>query len=282
MNSSAKLRQLVLALLCLGLAGVAYAQMPPSTRPSPSGEEVAEIARDAYVYAYPMVLMHVTMQVGTNVEVPAGTQAPINQLGHMREFPDASFTLVVRPNADTLYSTLAYDVATEPLVVSVPDSGGRYYLNQWLDHWTDVFTSPGSRTTGTGAQTYAIVGPTWQGELPDGVREYRSPTARGLLIGRTQTNGKADYEAVRRFQDGMTAAPLSAYGKPYTPPRGTAKAEPSSADPAQTRAVIGSRATGWRFAPLAQRAARIGGSGQPITAIAQSRTRARHQIRSTR
>jgi hypothetical protein len=41
-----------------------------------------------------------------------------------------------------------------------------------------------------------------------------------LLIGRTQTNGKADYASVHAFQDGMNAVPLSAYGKPYTPPKG--------------------------------------------------------------
>ena len=68
--------------------------------------------------------------------------------------------------------------------------------------------------------TLNIVGPNWKGSLPKGVKEYRSPTGQGLLIGRTQTNGKADYEAVRKFQDGMKAVPLSAYGKPYTPPKG--------------------------------------------------------------
>jgi hypothetical protein len=111
-------------------------------------------------------------------------------------------------------------VTKEPLVISVPDSGGRYYLMPFLDYWTDVFAVPGSRTTGTGAQTYAIVAPHWTGPLPEGVHAYRSPTGRGVLLGRTQTNGKADYAAVRKFQDGMRAVPLSAYGKPYTPPKG--------------------------------------------------------------
>jgi len=83
---------------------------------------------------------------------------------------------VVRPNADTLYSALSFDVSQEPLVISIPDSGGRYYLTPWLDWWTDVFAVPGSRTTGNDAITYAIVGPHWQGSLPDGVKEYRSPT----------------------------------------------------------------------------------------------------------
>lgn len=180
-------------------------------------EEVYEIARDAYIYAYPLVLMQVTQNVGCNVAEPVGLRAPVNQIAHNREFPDVTYTDVVRPNADTLYSALSFNVSKEPLVVSIPDSGGRYYLTPWLDWWTDVFAVPGSRTTGTDAITYAIVGPNWQGILPDGVKEYRSPTASGLLIGRIQTNGKADYEAVRKFQDGIKVVPLSAYGKPYTP-----------------------------------------------------------------
>ena len=139
--------------------------------------------------------------------------------------------MVVRPNADTLYTALTYDVSKEPLVVSIPDSGGRYYLLPWLDYWTDVFTVPGKRATGTKAQTIAIAGPNWQGELSDGVRLYRSPTNSGLLIGRTQTNGKADYEEVNKFQDGMKAYPLSAYGKPYTPPKGKVNSDQDMSAP---------------------------------------------------
>lgn len=185
-----------------------------------SADEAREIARDAFIYAYPLVLSEITQQIGQNVVQPIGSSAPLNQFGHMREFPDPSFTIVVRPNADTLYSTMGYDVAREPLVFNIPASGNRYYLLPFLDMWSDVFTVPGTRTSGNGAQTFAIVGPDWKGRLPAGVTEYRSPTARGLLIGRTQTNGKADYEAVRKFQDGFKVVPLSAYGKSYTPPKG--------------------------------------------------------------
>jgi len=185
-----------------------------------SAEDAREIARDAYIYAYPMVLMHVTKQVGTNVAEPVGMRAPVNQFAHARSFPNASFTDVVRPNADTLYSALTYDVSKDPLVIIVPDSGGRYFLLPWLDAWSDIFTSPGERTTGTGAQTFAITGPAWRGSLPAGIREYKSPTGTGLLIGRTQTNGTSDYAAVHKFQDGLKAVPLSAYGKAYTPPKG--------------------------------------------------------------
>jgi hypothetical protein len=90
-----------------------------------------------------------------------------------------------------------------------------------LDMWTDVFASSGKRTTGTREQTFAIVGPEWHGTLPAGVTEIRAPTAAGWLIVRTQINGKVDAPAVHNFQDGITAVPLSSYGKPYVPPKGT-------------------------------------------------------------
>jgi len=222
------MRNSLFAAACAGLALLAPAA---HAQPAVSAEEAREIAREAYIYAYPMVLMEVTRRASTNVVEPAGLTAPINQLAHAREFPDASFTIVVRPNADTLYSALTFDVSKEPLVFSVPDSGGRYYLLPFLDYWTDVFTVPGKRTTGTAAQTFAIVGPGWRGKLPRGVERYDSPTASGLLIGRTQTNGKADYEAVRKFQDGIKIVPLSAYGKPFTPPKGKVRPDQDMSPP---------------------------------------------------
>src|SRR5262249_4223319 len=99
-------------------------------------------------------------------------------------------------------------------------SGGRYYLLPLLDMWTDVFASPGKRTTGTEALNFAVVGPRWRGQLPTGVREIRSPTNIVLLIGRTRTNGKDDYDAVHRFQDDLKATPLSQYGRDYELPKG--------------------------------------------------------------
>ena len=92
-----------------------------------SAEEALEIAVEAYVYAYPLVIMDVTRAVFTNTPVVdnARLRAPVNQFAHARAFPDATFTDVVRPNADTLYSTLWFDVSREPLIITVLDSGGR-------------------------------------------------------------------------------------------------------------------------------------------------------------
>ncbi|HET7290669.1 MAG TPA: DUF1254 domain-containing protein, partial [Thermodesulfobacteriota bacterium] len=126
----------------------------------------------------------------------------------------------------TLYSSANLDVSNEPYVLSLPDENGRYYLMPMLSGWTNVFTDPGSRTTGTGAQTYAITGPGWKGTLPDGVKEIKSPTSIVWIIGRTYCTGTPeDYKAVHAIQDEYKLVPLSAYGKPYTPPAG--KVDPS-------------------------------------------------------
>jgi hypothetical protein len=190
-----------------------------------AAEDAAEIALEGYIYGYPLVLMDLSRRSMTNFEAPVvhpggDGGAPLNQFLHHRVFPDAKFTQVVRPNADTLYSILWFDVAGEPLVIRVPDLGDRYYLLPMLDMWTDVFASPGKRTTGTGAGAFAIVGPDWRGKLPDGVELLRAPTSTGWVIGRTQTNGKDDYERVRELQDGISVAPLSAWGHYYEPPKG--------------------------------------------------------------
>ena len=107
--------------------------------------------------------MDVTRRVMTAVSKAAAGKAPVNQITHLREFPDYTFTDVVSPNADTLYSASWIDVTKEPMVLSVPAAGTRYYLMPLLDGWTNVFASPGTRTTGEGKGDFAITGPGWTG-----------------------------------------------------------------------------------------------------------------------
>ena len=180
-----------------------------------------EAAIDAYVYGYPLVTMEMTRRRSTNVGAPEGTRAPMGQFAKLRTYPDASFKTVTAPNADTLYTDVWLDVSKEPWVVSIPDLKGRYALFPMLSGWTDVFQVPGKRTTGTGAQKYAITGPGWTGRLPAGVTEYKSPTGMVWLLGRIYCTGTpADYKAVHALQDRMSVVPLSAYGKPYKPKPG--------------------------------------------------------------
>ncbi len=203
----------------LALAACDKGKEGPKAAAPDVGEAAARaLAVDAYLYGYPLVIMDVTRQGFTAVPKAEGMKAPVNQMLHIRAFPDYTFTDVVSPNADTLYSTAWIDVKAEPIVLSVPALAKRYYLMQLMDAWTNVFASPGTRTTGSGKGDFAIVGPGWTGTLPTGVTELKSPTNMVWLVGRTQTNGKGDYAAVHAVQDQYKLTPLSAFGKPHTPP----------------------------------------------------------------
>jgi hypothetical protein len=135
----------VLALgAVVGQSTLAGAQTAPI-----SEQEAHAIGVDAYLYFYPLVTMDLTRRQMTNVA--AGKElgfGPPNTFNNVPAYPSASDRVVVRPNFDTLYSIAWLDLAKEPAIVSVPDTNGRYYLLPMLDMWTDVFASPGWRTTG--------------------------------------------------------------------------------------------------------------------------------------
>jgi hypothetical protein len=217
---------------------IAAAQPVPEAGPTPEAPAgPLGIATEAYIYGYPLVTTEMTRRILTNVVKPEGLHAPMGQFANAREYPTAAFKAVTAPNADTLYSSAFLDLSQGPWVLQLPDEHGRYYLMPMLEAWTNVFADPGTRTTGTGAGEFAIVGPGWHGELPPGVEELRSSTNLVLIIGRTYCTGTPeDYAAVHAIQDQYKLVPLSAYGKPYTPPPG--KVDPSIDTKTATREQV--------------------------------------------
>lgn len=203
--------------VALTAAGFTSARNPQVTQ-----DEARKAAEKAYVYAYPLVLTDVTCKVMTAYPDSSGHGAPYNQFHHVRQFPDATFRDIVSPNVDTLYSTACLDLSKEPVILSVPDVGTRYYLIQMLDAWSNTFASPGTRTTGNGVGHFALVGPGWSGTLPNGVTKIQAPTNLVWFIGRTYTAGPADYAAVHAIQDQYRLTPLSAWGTNYQPPTNVA------------------------------------------------------------
>jgi hypothetical protein len=184
------------------------------------------IAQEAYIYLYPLITMDVTRRQMINSDPkvsPIGGAA--NAFNHVRAFPPANLRAVVRPNFDTLYSSAWVDLTQGPVVVSSADTGGRYFLLPMLDMWTDVFAVPGSRTNGTNAANFALVPSGWTGKLPRDAERINAPTPHVWIIGRTQTNGVKDYDAVHKIQDGYRITLLADWGR--TPRKIEQKIDPS-------------------------------------------------------
>jgi hypothetical protein len=211
------------AMLVTGVVAALMTAGPTRAETSISEQEAHAIGVDAYLYFYPLLTMDITRKQSTNIE--AGKEigkGPMNMFVNVPAYPPAEFKTVVRPNFDTLYSVAWLDMTREPMVVSAPDTGGRYYLLPMLDMWSDVFASPGWRTTGTQAQSFLITPPGWSGAVPAGLQRIEAPTPIVWIIGRTKTDGPPDYAAVHQIQAGYTVTPLSKWGKPPAPPAAAA------------------------------------------------------------
>ena len=221
-----KMQDLARTLVAVTATAVLSLTASPTRAQDLTAEEAASIAVDAYVYLYPLVTMDLTRKQMTNVAKPDGLSAPANQFGSLKTYPSADTKVVVRPNFDTLYSNTWMDLTEEPVVISVPDTDGRYYLLPMLDMWTDVFSSTGWRTTGTGAQTLLVAQDSWRPELqsdfasiglPEDTIRVDAPTPHAWVIGRIKTDGESDYAAVNKIQDALAIVPLSDWGKSETP-----------------------------------------------------------------
>ena len=228
------------------LAGVLLALVLGSAALLAARLEQVKLGAQAYLYGYPLVITELTRRHA------ALTLGPENQLRRVRQFPDASFKGVVRPNVDTLYTTAFIDMALGPWVFEMAANDQRYELMPFMDAWTNVFAAPGTRLNGTAGGRFLLVGPGWQGEVPAGLALLRSPTRLVWLIGRTQTNGAADYPLVHQLQDGVQLQRLQtpASGFNSGPPLSTAGTEertwqassPPPAPPLQQMQALGTEA----------------------------------------
>jgi hypothetical protein len=126
--------------------------------------------------------------------------------------------LVVSPNNDAYYSTGILDVRAEPVIIKVPESKNRYYVIQLVDMVTNNFAYIGVNTTGTQAGSYAVTGPDFNGKLPDGVKEIKSPSGSLIFAGRTGVNvdNPADIAAAKKLQDQYQVGSISKFYSSFT------------------------------------------------------------------
>lgn len=211
--------------LLLGFLGfvavVAVVLVGVSRAPSLHTEAAVRAAVDAYIYGYPLITFDMARKQQTNVERPDEQHAPMGQMIKMREYLPIDNHCCAAPNADTLYTLAWLDVSEEPWVMTIPEIKDRYYIAPFLDGFSEVIKVISSINDGSKAQTLAITGPGWSGTLPEGVTQVESKTAIVWMLGRIYSTGTPeDYKVVNELQDEFELVPLSAYGKPYTPPVG--------------------------------------------------------------
>ena len=188
----------------------------PGTAPTDWRAEYAYTAGvQAFVYGFPYIsyarLRHAWVTNKRDPEVVP--YAAVNHFWHARRLLDASYRDGGSPNTDTLYSLAWLDLRKEPVILSHPDMGGRYFTFQLAGFTSDNFDYIGQRTTGSAAGDYALVAPGWDGDLPAGVQRVRpAPTPWVLVLGRTAVDGAGDLPAARALQSQYRLTPMSLWG----------------------------------------------------------------------
>lgn len=179
-----------------------------------NSDKPKDIATLAYIWGYSLITMQRSFDYFTSPDTIAKGVAfsgPANQINFGRELVNAAFKDVVAPNADTIYGQAWLNLTNEPVVLEVPPIKDRYYTFEFLDAYTNVYTYVGSRATGTNGGTYLIVGPRWNGHVPNGMTKIWSPTELNWVLNRILVKGLADVGNVNSIQDQIKLMPLSLY-----------------------------------------------------------------------
>jgi len=195
-----KLLKPLIISICL-LTSMAYTASVP--------KKIVNKYSQAYIYGFPLVLMHQTELIMLKKSSEQHGHSMLNHFDHLRNFPDASFTDVVSPNADTLYSVAWISLKDSPLLLKVPNMKDNYYLLPMLDAWTNVFASPGTRTTGRKARKFLILGPGQKAKAKKGVKVIKAPTNLVWIIGRIEAKNAADIKTVNNLQDQISLSATS-------------------------------------------------------------------------
>jgi hypothetical protein len=183
--------------------------------------EVRSIAKEAYVYGFPLVDNYRVMYAYSIDKDDPEYKAPFNVIANMPRVYTPEDQAVQTPNSDMPYSMLTVDLRAEPVVLTLPKvEQGRYYSVQLIDLYTFNFAYLGSRTTGSDGGSFLVAGPGWKGATPPGIAKVlRSETELAMVAYRTQMFKPTDLENVREVQAGYKVQPLSSFlGEPAPPP----------------------------------------------------------------
>ena len=172
-------------------------------------------AIQAYIFAMPLIMSERERRIRMLLKKPHPLQpaAPPNQFGHLRRLATADFPLPYTPNNDTVYSGLMVNFNGEPLVITYPDMGERYWSFQMVDNYISNLHYVGSLLDPPKAGVFAILPPDWKGELPSGMRGFRY-TQNGGIVALRVTVSKSDPKdmlKLHKIQNQVISTSLSDY-----------------------------------------------------------------------
>ncbi len=207
----------LIAVLAL-MAGAGAAQPKPQFTPA-QAKALADwshsLAIQAATWGSPAVIMY-TLRY--NDAVGPKVKAAPNSLWRIQDVATPALAEqegYVLPNCSVLYGFGFLDLRQEPVIMTMPDSGGIYYMVETVSMWTDAFDYPAGVVAGYKGGKVAYVAPGWQGELPPGVKRIDAPTPWILIQPRVHAPDPTKPEAARKILNAITLQGLSAYeGKP--------------------------------------------------------------------
>ena len=213
--------KLIKAVICTMAMLAAVTFQPAYAHAAVTPAQARAIAKEAYIYANPLVDAYRAMYGWIVDEQNPEFKAPLNRIGNVPRVFTPEDRAVQGPNSDTPYSFLGLDLRTEPIVLTVPKiEKDRYFSIQLIDLYTHNFDYIGSRTTGNDGGRFLIAGPGWKGSTPKGITKViRSETELVLAVYRTQLFSPDDLDKVKAIQAGYKVQPLSAFlGQPAPEP----------------------------------------------------------------
>ena len=182
--------------------------------------EAKAIAKEAYVYGFPMVVNYKTMVAYTLDKNSPEFKGDFNELACEARVYTPDDKAIVTPNSDTPYCMGWVDIRKDPIVISVPEmEPERFYHFQLVDLYTHNFAYLGTLTTGNKAGKYLIASQSWKGKKPQGIDEViRCETDIFFVIVRTQLFNPEDMDNVKKIQGEYDLKGLSAYLGRQAPP----------------------------------------------------------------
>ena len=181
--------------------------------------EAKEIAKEAYIYGYPLVMNYKTLYAYTLDQDSPEYKGEFNVKNCEARVYTPEDKAIVTPNSDTPYCIFWSDIRNEPVVIFVPELGtDRYYSFQFVDLFSHNFAYIGTLSTGNKAGKYLIAPNIWKGEKPEGITDViYCESGLFLTIVRTQLMDENDLDMVEMIQNEFQIKLLSNYlGKEST------------------------------------------------------------------